>query len=233
VVAVDLEHLNACALGSSDMFLATPSRSTVSRQLKEALSISVETDSVMMTNRGDVAYVLIARRHMPNEQELRSICDRLYSGVVSRFAKQLPKAVVSLGVGPPVESLTRVSDSYEEAQRALTIGRRLWGSGSRVVLSSDLGVFRWVLSTPESAVYVSKFWDRLEAYDTEHGTALALTCATFLDRFGRVRSTAKELYIHPHTLEYRLRRVQEITQIDLDDPNFRLLVHLEHKIRHV
>ncbi|MFD7818949.1 PucR family transcriptional regulator [Streptomyces sp. NPDC059785] len=55
---------------------------------------------------------------------------------------------------------------------------------------------------------------------------LARTAEVFLDRAGQAGRTAAELGIHRQTLYYRLSRVEQLTGLDLDDGEDRLLLHM-------
>jgi purine catabolism regulator len=48
-----------------------------------------------------------------------------------------------------------------------------------------------------------------------------------------MRLTAKELNIHRNTLVYRLNRIAEITQLDMDDANVHLNLRLALKANHL
>jgi DNA-binding PucR family transcriptional regulator len=60
---------------------------------------------------------------------------------------------------------------------------------------------------------------------------MARTLETYLDCSGVARHAAKALFLHPHSLRYRLRRIGEIQGIDLTDPMERLSTHLALKLR--
>jgi DNA-binding PucR family transcriptional regulator len=64
---------------------------------------------------------------------------------------------------------------------------------------------------------------RLQDYDSEHHTALADTLAVWLDSFGDVRVAAKQLRVHPNTVRYRIRKAVDVSGIDLEDPDARLM----------
>ncbi|MFJ3668923.1 PucR family transcriptional regulator [Streptomyces sp. NPDC090106] len=69
--------------------------------------------------------------------------------------------------------------------------------------------------------------DVLTAYDRRHGTDLAPSLLLYLDAFGDVAKVAERLHIHPNTLRHRVRRAAELTGIDLDDPEQRLVALLQ------
>ncbi|NED79565.1 PucR family transcriptional regulator, partial [Streptomyces sp. SID11233] len=58
---------------------------------------------------------------------------------------------------------------------------------------------------------------------------LARTAEVFLDCAGQASRTAAELGIHRQTLYYRLSRVQQLTGLDLNDGEDRLLLHMALK----
>jgi hypothetical protein len=60
---------------------------------------------------------------------------------------------------------------------------------------------------------------RLSCYDAEHGTNLVETLRAWLGAFGDVAAAA--MFVHPNTFRYRLRRLTEVSGIDLADPEQR------------
>jgi hypothetical protein len=55
----------------------------------------------------------------------------------------------------------------------------------------------------------------------------------FFDHAGDVPKAAEALLLHPNTLRYRLRRMQELTGLDLKDPTDRLVTELQlHILSH-
>lgn len=58
---------------------------------------------------------------------------------------------------------------------------------------------------------------------------LSHTAEVFLDCAGQASRTAAALGIHRQTLYYRLSRIQQITGLDLNDGEDRLLLHMAVK----
>ncbi|NJP79172.1 PucR family transcriptional regulator, partial [Streptomyces sp. AA8] len=58
---------------------------------------------------------------------------------------------------------------------------------------------------------------------------LARTAEVFLDCAGQAGRTAAALGIHRQTLYYRLARVEQLTGLDLDEGEGRLLLHMALK----
>jgi DNA-binding PucR family transcriptional regulator len=56
---------------------------------------------------------------------------------------------------------------------------------------------------------------RLAEYDRERGASLLRTLEEFLHRHGNISATSEALFVHPNTLRQRLRRIADLTGIDL------------------
>ena len=67
-------------------------------------------------------------------------------------------------------------------------------------------------------------------YDRKHGTSYFLTLRTFLANERSMPQSAQEMIIHRTTLIYRLKKIQAITGLDLDDPDQRLYLLLSFRI---
>ena len=65
-----------------------------------------------------------------------------------------------------------------------------------------------------------------DSYDKANETELYKTLAVFLRNERHATKTAQELYIHRSTLFYRLDRIHDLIQQDLDDPKVRLYLNL-------
>ena len=50
---------------------------------------------------------------------------------------------------------------------------------------------------------------------------------------GNLAQAAKDLDVHRNTLVYRLERISELTELDLNDADNRLILHLALKIQRV
>jgi hypothetical protein len=68
---------------------------------------------------------------------------------------------------------------------------------------------------------------RLSAYDAEHGTNLVDTLRAWLDAFGDVAAASATMFVHTNTFRYRLRRLAEVSGIDLADPEQRFAAMLQ------
>ena len=68
------------------------------------------------------------------------------------------------------------------------------------------------------------------AYDLENKTNYADSITAWLDAVGDIALAAKSLFIHANTLRYRLRRVKDLFNITLDNPDDRLAVWMQLRL---
>lgn len=142
---------------------------------------------------------------------------------------------VSVGLGRPKPGIGGVRASYREAEQALTMGTRLFG-GARVVAFGDLGLYRLLYAMHGQAELREFFEDQVQAlveYDQRTGAGLMATLDAFFRCHGSPTEIAQLLHLHRNTVLYRLRRIEDIAQLSLDDPETRLNLHLCLKVRDV
>ncbi|MFJ6998222.1 PucR family transcriptional regulator, partial [Streptomyces sp. NPDC003090] len=90
---------------------------------------------------------------------------------------------------------------------------------------TSIGPYRLLTTVPQDAAddpVVRPLLGRAHA-------ELARTAEVFLDHAGQAGRTAAALGIHRQTLYYRLSRVEQLTGLDLDDGEDRLLLHMSLK----
>jgi purine catabolism regulator len=129
------------------------------------------------------------------------------------------------GIGTPAQTLDDWLNSFRQAGQALEMAQRL--SEPRPLFYPDLLVYRLLLQiepSPELKAFQQEILGPL--LEHENGKELIRTLEVYFERNGNLKKTAHNLYIHRNTLIYRLERIQEITSLDLDNPETRLALQL-------
>ena len=208
-----------------------------------AVVVGLAADGVPAATVAELAAAL--RLHasaFARESLVTAVGDRVY--VLFPQARSVPAVVAWTGqamqrlaahggpglraaVAAPVQRLGDVPTARAEVERVLhgTTGQQrvttLADSRTPVLLGEilDLVAGQPELRDPRVAALV--------AYDARHGAAMVPSVAAYLRRFGDVRAAADELNVHPNTLRYRVRRAEQILDLDLGDPAARLLVELQ------
>ena len=72
--------------------------------------------------------------------------------------------------------------------------------------------------------------ERIIAHDAAQNSTYAATLRAYLDCFGDVPRAAERISVHPNTFRYRMRRLVELFDLDLDDPEERVVVELQFRL---
>ncbi|MEB3298635.1 MAG: helix-turn-helix domain-containing protein [Candidatus Sericytochromatia bacterium] len=142
---------------------------------------------------------------------------------------------VSVGVGLSSGDLLSLGRQHQEAVQALKIGRTLHGPG-QVHCFDDMGVYRMLYqfaAERSPGAFLCEALSRLMAYDQQADKELVKTLGAFLDCNGNLTETSERLFIHRNTLKYRLERIRDITQVDLDTAETRLMLHIGLKMQQI
>ncbi|WP_078504017.1 helix-turn-helix domain-containing protein [Streptomyces viridochromogenes] len=153
----------------------------------------------------------------------------------SRLLKEVPaqtpsrqpaqgRAPVAAGLGEPRTGLADLGAVWWEASaaaRAALAEPRL----GPVAEWSRIGPYRLLTSLSAQTARDPAVAPLLSLGHRE----LARTAEVYLDCAGQAGRTAAELGIHRQTLYYRLSRVEQLTGLDLDDGEDRLLLHMALK----
>jgi len=177
----------------------------------------------------DRAVMLFPLDEPQQTQRLKQIVDLLHETLTST----VPDGEIIAGVGRPVKGLTALRESFQEAERALTLSEQLWNE-SQVAFFGDLSLYELLLGVSDPGT-LSSFCDHwlspLSKYDERHQTDLLPTLSAYFANNGNMARTAHVLNIHRNTLVYRMARITEIIQLDMDDSNVRLNLHLALKVQ--
>ncbi|MGK5508392.1 helix-turn-helix domain-containing protein [Brevibacillus formosus] len=140
------------------------------------------------------------------------------------------EAFLSIGVGSMANGIEQIGKSYEEAKKAAHyLSNR---SRSGVMHYKDLGVNRLMLNQSQADIdafiydVFAPFWQAPEKYQEWEQTII-----TYMKCSQSPQLTAKKLHIHVNTLYQRLRKVEELLQIDLRNPEDLLKLQLACHLR--
>ncbi|WP_099305217.1 PucR family transcriptional regulator [Bacillus sp. Marseille-P3800] len=142
--------------------------------------------------------------------------------------------VEAVGCGYPKETFPIINESYNEANAVLRLKKLFPRELETVHFYHELGAFRYIdllKRTPELQKLTSNpALEKLAAYDQENQTNLMETLETVLDYEDRLTEAAKKLHCHINTLNYRLKRIKEITMIDIKDPVQKIGLYFDIKL---
>ncbi len=149
--------------------------------------------------------------------------------VVTRFAADVTVSIALGGVCRQVADFKRAS---QRAGRCLELARWLDYKG-RVIDYTELGIYNLLFERENKQLLFDFAATQLHAlsdYDQKHKTELVSTLQKYFQHGTHLKETACAANIHLSALKYRLRRIQEIAALDLDDPDTAFNLQLALKI---
>ncbi|MFP3387258.1 PucR family transcriptional regulator [Brevibacillus sp. SIMBA_040] len=159
--------------------------------------------------------------------------EQFLSDSLGKLETHVSVGQVIAGYGRSYKSYTEIVKSYQEALHAVKIKKLFPREIAGIHGYHELGIYRYLLKCKqwdEEQGYENERLEVLKQYDRDNQTAMQETLETFLDAAGKVNVTAQRLHIHINTLSYRLRRIEEIMQVDLENMNQRTSLYLELKM---
>jgi sugar diacid utilization regulator len=156
------------------------------------------------------------------EDSLRALV-RLTSTSSESFVERLGRIhtdlgePVSIGVSSVCRGQASYAEGFAEAQQAL-VGTVVLSGKPSVLAYDDLGAYKYLLRVAVDGGLRDATVDavgRLADYDDQRGAQLLSTLEEFLRRHGSISATSEALYVHPNTLRQRLRRIGELSGLDL------------------
>ncbi len=175
---------------------------------------------------------LIDRR----ERSTRALL-RVPPGGVDRLLDEIRRAhaqltaPVAAGLSSPCTGLPTLADGFAEARQAALGATVVTGTPS-LVSYEDLGAYKYLLRIAGEGGVRDATVDavtKLADYDRQRGASLLATLEEFLRRRGSISVTSEALFVHPNTLRQRLRRIADVSGLDLREDDW-LMVEIAVKL---
>ncbi|CRK83600.1 PucR family transcriptional regulator [Neobacillus massiliamazoniensis] len=131
------------------------------------------------------------------------------------------------------EDYQKIRVAYHEALTVLSIKRKFPFETEHIYSYQKLGIYQLfdlVLDSRKGEEYSNHTLKNLHEYDKKHNSNLVETLEVFLNKDTNINDAAKELNIHANTLNYRLKRIAEVGEVDLKDPSQKMLLFLDLKL---
>ncbi len=181
----------------------------------------------------DVIVVLYPLENAGQAPRVRRMVDE----VRGQLATRTPSGLVAAGISRPASGLSRLREAYREAKDSVSIANEL-GDREQTTFYGDLKLFQLLLALKERNLdHLRRFYletlGPLVEHDARKQGDLIRTLNGFFEANGNLAKAATDLDVHRNTLVYRLERISELTGLNLDDADNRLILHLALKIQRV
>jgi DNA-binding PucR family transcriptional regulator len=183
-----------------------------------ALSASAFRADAQVTSGGSRTYVLFP------QTRTESVASWI-RGAISSLRNELGLQLRAV-IAAPVAGLAGAAAARAEVDRVLDSAARHPGALGEVL---SLAQVRTTVLLDEIVTMVGadeRLVDPRIAELRDRDPALAQTLRVYLDSFGDIAAAAQRLHVHPNTVRYRARRIEQLLCTSLADPDVRLVLSL-------
>lgn len=153
-----------------------------------------------------------------------------------QIAAAFPDACcIKIGISMPFSDIKDLKSHYDEARDAFELGEMLDPDLS-IYTFEEYGIyamFRTVAQSEQLSRYLHPALSILEEYDRINGSHLELTLYLYIKCACNTTETAAGMFLHRNSVIYRLHRIEELCDIDLDDIDTRFRLRLSFAISDV
>lgn len=192
----------------------TPPQLDVDQVRRTARKLGVD---VLIGVQGSRLVLVIGRAQLPGRPDEQT-SDLPFPEIARRLEPGFGTG--HLVLGPAVPALVDAGQSARAALAGFAVARA-WRHAPRPVDADDLLPERALAGDP---VAKHTLVDRIYRPLQSHSTDLVTTLWAYLDNGRSLEATARELFVHPNTVRYRLKRVSEVIGWDATGPREALIL---------
>lgn len=184
------------------------------RSISQILMAQIKKAGIQATIIERTKSLLVILNSTKDETTLRFV------DLLTTFAKQYEQPWV-IGVSSLTNSIENFRKAFDEGVDASRMGFILGKGHASTWFYTKLGFLPWVMETPKEVIYSNYYYriiESMDQYDSERGSEILKTLECYLSSFANAQEAAKSLFIHRNTLRQRLRKINEIWNLHLDDP---------------
>lgn len=169
--------------------------------------------------RGSSAVLLLEQ----NEPEInpRKTVEKIKKSLIALQAqvKEQYRLQFAAGIGNVVDGYKELSTSYNNAMQAHDLGKEIVGNHA-VVSFDELGIYKLLHDFGDKRKlneYIPPSLITLMEYDRNKKSNLVATLDCYLSKNQHYAMAAEQLFVHPKTIQYRISKVKELTDMDFSD----------------
>lgn len=177
----------------------------------------------------------IVALHRVSEKEtqiaLQTKLEELQHTIQRAIQRRKSESRLLIGIGKVVNGVERLSESYQEAKKALTyidVIRVVSGNSNRMVVRySNLGFFQLLGDIEDPSKLLQYIPESLRIlHDSDSKNELIQTLQVYLDNNQSTKQTSETMFVHYQTVVHRLGKIKKMTGMDFKNANEMLAVRI-------
>lgn len=207
--------------GANEPFEPAPGAEHILAAVDRAVKV-VNPEAFLTTEKKSIIGILPVTGQSAVENgpgELKGALERELAGSLAEYSWWA-------GIGSSRRRLGEFAGSHKEACAVIDIGKTL-NVRNRCLFYEELGIYSILNVNSESfREFVRRVIGPLVDYDEKNKSQLVNTLKVYFNNNCNLQKAARNGFLSPATMKYRLKRIAEIGRIDLNNAESALLVHL-------
>ena len=183
----------------------------VKRMLRAEFSSFIKQDILILPQAGSILALI------PDREETESCIKEIFSGIVDRAQREYGLDL-RIGVGNSKAYLDEIKKSRNESSAALRAAE-VSGLKGKIFFYRDQGIYTLLSHVDDIRIldtYVEEKLGKLLQADELNDGKLSEALENYLNCSCNAKKTAEEMFFHRNTLNYRLKKIREILDCDLE-----------------
>lgn len=179
---------------------------------------------------------LILLIRLESSENAIHVLNEFIENFIHKISERLEISNVKGSCGTIYNTAQHIFDSYQHAIKVLELKEQFPKELQQVYSYQELGIYQFLdelYQIRKRDHYQNYSIEKLREYDLQHHTNLLTTLKVYLECDSNVHQAAKLIHVHTNTLNYRLKRIIEIAEIDLKDPKQKITLYLDLKIENI
>jgi purine catabolism regulator len=187
----------------------------------------------ILGNKSDQITILLSVDRGKGSDHVKQYISNITSRIYDRITAEVQESRITIATGKYFSGHENIWRSYNTALKALTLSKYL---GKEVVHFEDLGIYRLLCNEniqPELETFFRDNLQPLLKYDRTRNGELIKTLETYFNANGNLKKVSELMFTHYNTILYRIQKIQELTNTNLNDPYDRLNLQVALSIMHI
>ncbi|MDY6827409.1 MAG: PucR family transcriptional regulator [Bacillota bacterium] len=179
-------------------------------------------------------YVAVLIQALELEKLLPASLAEISCRLAGELSLSFPGCHLKSGLSSVHSDINEFNNALDESVKALQLARLGLINGSQTVFFSKMGLYRLIMDIKNMDTLKEIYRDTimpLVKYDCSSGGSLLSTLQVFL-KHGSIKAPAAELFVHRHTMKYRLGQINKLTGLNPFNPDDALQLNMGLHIFH-
>lgn len=162
------------------------------------------------------------------DKNVEALATKFLDITEQRIKRFYPKLTISWGIGENIITSYSFNKGYVDAKISLEVCSKELKPGYRNLYHNP-SIYRLlslIYEHKDAQEITMNIIGKLVEYNTENGLDLLNTFKAYVENKGNVSQTARSLHLHRQSLLYRLKKIEEITTLTLDNADDAFLLEL-------